>query len=219
MAAGALDTVKQVSDVASSVATIVALVVGGIWAYWAFVRERTRWPKARLELVLTHRRLTEETTLLHVKAKIHNAGRGLMTLTRIRMDVYRVRPLTGAAERKLAGGCLKAKGETAADWPFLEQGEFLWGGDSGRTPPEIEPGENDEFGSDFLLPSDLESVHVYVYVENAARKRVRRIGRWNDGKQRKPLGWCVTAYYDLMGPAGTGAASNAISSEPVKEVA
>ena len=73
---------KTISDIASNVVTIAAVGFGGAWAYWRFVRERTRWPRAELELVVTHCQLTEERTLLNATVKIRNAGAGLMKTER-----------------------------------------------------------------------------------------------------------------------------------------
>jgi hypothetical protein len=200
---GNLETVKTVSDVASNAATIIAIVVGAIWGYWAFLRERTRWPKATLELVISHRELTPERTLLHTKVKVHNAGRGLMKLTRIRIDAYQVRPLAEETREDLDRGLLVANGEFRANWKLLERANLLWGTAPGLdAEPEIEPGENDEFINDFIVPSSLETVFIYVYVANVVRKR-------------SDLGWPVTNYYDLRGKAGGESAVNVISSESV----
>jgi hypothetical protein len=43
--AGALDTAKTASDIFASVVTSAALIVGGVWAYFRFVKERTYRPR------------------------------------------------------------------------------------------------------------------------------------------------------------------------------
>jgi len=206
MAAGSLETMKLVSDVAANAVTIGGVLIGGYWTYRTFIRERTKWPKANLEMVISHREMTAEKTLLHIKIKVHNGGRGLMKLKRIRLDVSQVKPLPDETEKKLGAGCLKPKGDSVADWKVLEEGEFAWGGPNQGAQPELEPGENDEFGSDFFVASAVETVYVYAYVENVARRKSK-------------LGWCVTSYYDLEGGAGANSAMNVISSEPGKEAA
>lgn len=202
MAAGALETWKTVSDLASNVVTIAALLIGAAWGYWAFVRERTRQPKANVELVMSHRELTPDQTLLHIKVKVHNAGRGLMKLGELRVDVRQVLPLVEATAGELRTGSLIAA-DGKARWRTREQDQHRcrWGaGAPLGEGPEIEPGENDEFRHDFVLAATLETVFVYVYVENVARK------------DRK-LGWTVTSYYDLAGSEGGGSAKNVIVRE------
>jgi hypothetical protein len=206
MVAGSLETVKLFGDVASNVVTIAAVVIGGAWTYLTFIRERTRWPKANLELVMSHRELTAEQTLLHIKVKVHNAGRGLMKLNELRIDVRQVLPLTDETTRELRDGSLIATDRGKARWRTRKEDQHicLWG--PGRplpTEPEIEPGENDEFPNDFVIPSTLETVYVYVYLKNVARKG------------REKLGWTVTSYYDLTGAEGAGSAKNMIAREAV----
>lgn len=206
MVAGTLETVKLVSDVASNVVTIAAVVIGGVWTYRTFIMERTRWPKANLELVMSHRELTAGQTLFHVKVKVHNAGRGLMKLNELLVDVRRVLPLTDETERELEDGSLIAADWGKARWRTRKENQHicLWGpGQALETEPEIEPGENDEFGNDFILPSTLETVYVYVYLKNVARKT---------GKARD-LGWTVSSYYDFVGKEGGGSAKNVIARE------
>jgi hypothetical protein len=201
MVAGSLETVKLVSDVVSNVATIGGVAIGGWWTYRTFIRERTRWPKANLELAMSHRELTADQTLLHIKVKIHNAGRGLMTLTKLRVDVRQVLPLTDKSAEDLQKGSLIKRGKWRAKWPIRAEDEHicLWGpGEEQEVEPRIEPGENDELGNDFLVPSTWEMVYVYVYVTNAALKG------------RDELGWTVTSYYNLTASEGDDSARNLI---------
>lgn len=204
MVAGTLETVKLVSDVASNAATIAAVLVGGFWTYWAFVRERTRWPRANLELVMSHRELSADKTLLHVKVKVNNSGRGLMKLTELWVDVRRVLPLSDEVAEELRSGTLIAAESGKAGWRIPQdcQHECRWGpGEKRKVEPEIEPGENDEFPHDFIVPSTLRTVYIYVHVKNEARKG------------RDELGWTVSSYYDLAGTEGGDSAKNMIAAE------
>jgi hypothetical protein len=203
MVAGSLETVKMVSDVASNVVTVAGVLIGAGWAYWAFVRERTRWPKANLELDMSHRTLTPEKTLLHIKVKVHNAGRGLMKLDELKVQVRQVLPLITETAQELEEGSLIDADRGKARWRTRPEDQHIcrWGPEQPLpTEPEIEPGENDEFGNDFVIPADLEVVYIYVYLKNVARK----------GRE---LGWTITSYYDLAGSEGGGSARNMIAKE------
>jgi hypothetical protein len=204
MVAGDLEAVKLVSDLAANLVTIGAVLIGGFWTYRTFIQERTRWPKANLELAMSHRELTPDQTFLHVKVKIHNAGRGLMTLTDLRVDVRQVLPLADESAEALRKKTLITKDIWTANWRTLRENHHIrqWPrereGEEPEPEPRIEPGENDAFGSDFLVPSTWELVYVYVYVTNAALKG------------RDQLGWTVTSYYDLTGSEGNDSARNLI---------
>lgn len=204
MVAGSLETVKLASDVVSNVVTIAAIAIGGLWTYRTFIVERTRWPKANLELIMSHRRLTAEQTLLHVKVKVHNAGRGLMRLNELEVDVRQALPLTAETAGELRDGALVDKDNGRARWRTRKESQHIshWGPDQAlKTEPEIEPGENDEFPRDFVVSSSLEAVYVYVYLKNVSRK---------SGKE---LGWTVSSYYDLAGAEGGDSAKNIIAKE------
>jgi hypothetical protein len=206
MVAGSLETVKLVSDVVSNVVTIAAVAIGGVWTYLTFIRERTRWPKANLELVMSHRELTPERTLLHVKVKVHNAGRGLMKLDELQVHVRHVFPLSEETSRELEDGALIDEHSGKARWRSRKQDRHacLWGPgqpEPRSVEPEVEPGENDEYPNDFIVPSSLKTVFVYVYLKNVARRG------------REQLGWTVTSYYDLAGTEGGDSTKNVIARE------
>lgn len=179
MAAGSLETVKLVSDVAANAMTIIALLVGAIWAYWAFVRERTRWPKANLDLEISHRELTADEQLLHVKVYVQNTGRRRIAFGDLRVDVYRVLPLDSATIESVRQS-LMLEEKTEAAWPGVASRIKHWD-ESER--PEIEPGERDEYCFDFVVPATLEVAFIYVYLANAMR---------SDEK-----GWPTTVIYQL----------------------
>jgi hypothetical protein len=161
-------------------------VVGAIWAYWRFARERTRWPRAILELVLVHRQLTPDAAILNVKLKVHNAGRGLMQVRKLRVDVHQVLPLAETTVKQVEAGELVPEGGEA-EWPCIQSRVSEWAGNC----PEIEPEENDEFGRDFLLDAEVETVFVYAYLWNAKK-----------GRGKHELGWPITTFYDLAGAKG-----------------
>lgn len=191
-----LETVKTVGDIGSSAATIAAVVIGAAWAYWRFVRERNRWPRANLEFVLTHHRLADATVALNAKVKVHNAGRGLMKLEELRVDLYRVFPLVNGQGQNIDAATLVSPGEVAADWPPIDQRKKKW---SGKQRPELEPGEHDEFCCDFFASPEEQAVFVYAYLGNAAKRR---------GKHE--LGWQVTSFYDLAGSRGGRSTDNLV---------
>jgi hypothetical protein len=201
MTAGSLETVKLVSDVASNVVTIVVAVLGVVTAYLAFFAERKRWPKADLELVMSHRQLTNDKVLLHVKVKIRNVGRSLMKLSALRVDVRQVLPLLNATAELLESDGLVAETDQGAraQWETIDTSHPKWAPDGDRA-PEIEPQESDEPRFDFILPASLETVLIYVYVQNV-KKRERKVG------------WTVTSLYDLKGRSGVKSANNLISEE------
>lgn len=182
MLAASLNDWSTGSDIAANVATAIALLVGGLWAYMRFVRERSRWPQADVELAFTQHRLNKEFVLVNVAVQIRNSGHGLMQLARLRLDLYRVTPLDKEMPKKIRAGDQYEKTGAEAMWPEIKQLERTWQGQKA----ELEPGESDDFGFDFFVDPSTEVVLAYAFVENVKKRRGRR-----------SLGWFATAFHDM----------------------
>ena len=190
-----LDEWNTVADIGSALVTTGAIVVGGWWAYRRFVRERTIWPRANLELVLTHRQLTDEVTLLNIAVKVLNGGIGVMQLGELRADVYQVLPLDPETHARLNAKELIPEGDVEAKWPVLDWKKCTWGTDR----PEIEPGEHDRFAFDFFVPTGVRTVSVYAHLRNIEKQEMGR-----------NLAWTVTGFYDLGGTGGVQSTDNLV---------
>lgn len=173
---------NTISNIASNIATVVALLVGGAWAYFNFLRERIRWPKAEVDIVFAERRLSDEFILVNVTVRVKNYGRGLMQLTRIRVDLRRVLPIDDDTMAKIHSGDQYRKDGVKARWPRIGKLERV--SSSGQI--ELEPGETDEFGFDFFVSPSTEVVQAYAFVENVTK-----------GYANHFLGWGVTQLHDI----------------------
>jgi hypothetical protein len=158
-------------------AQVIALGVGGYWTWSRFIKQREDFPRATLEQVAAHRELGSEHTFLRVAVKVDNVSTVLLTTEKVRTDVYQVLPVTPEASEALAAGELVPAGKRDARWPCIASYE-------GEGPGQIEPGEGDEFGFDFVIPTNVMTVFIYSYIRN-----VKQADR--------ELGWTVTSLYDL----------------------
>jgi hypothetical protein len=76
---GLLGDIKTVVDIVGTVVTAVAVAVGGLWAYFKFVKGRTYRP--RLEVGMSGRwRQVDGTDLLHARIIVRNIGNSVVTL-------------------------------------------------------------------------------------------------------------------------------------------
>jgi hypothetical protein len=155
-AAWSIEEWKNISDIGSNVVTALALAIGGTWAYWAFLRERTRWPRANVELVFAERPLDGWTLLLNIGVKVKNEGRGRMDLSQLRVDVYKVLPYDEEMQSKVKCGNQYAGDDVDATWPFVDKREK----DCSGGKAELEPGETDQFNFDFFIDPAIETVSV-----------------------------------------------------------
>ncbi len=189
LAAWSVEDWKNTSDIASNVITAGAVIAGAVWAYWRFVRERTRWPRAEVELVFEERVLDAKTLFLNVVVKVKNEGRGRMDLSELRVDVYKVRPLGEEMRKAIDCGSEFEAGAVEATWPLLDQ--HIKDCSGGKA--ELEPGETGEFVFDFFLDPGVETVSVYAYLANVTKSKH---GRWRWSEPRK-LGWPLTRLHDI----------------------
>ena len=67
------DNVKNVVDVAGTFVTAAAIIVGGLWAYFKFVKNRTYRP--RLEVTMQAQwRVVRDVRLLQARVTVKNIG-------------------------------------------------------------------------------------------------------------------------------------------------
>jgi len=163
------------------VVTIVAIAVGGAWAYLLFVRRRQKYPRANLTQDLRCYPLRDNKLLLRATVRICNESEVLLSLASGLSRVQQVLPCTEDLVASLAkrihddDAC-----EPEVEWPLLEEWKVAFK----KGEREIEPGESDELHFDFVVDSDVQVVVLYSYLKNV-RKRKREIG------------WNVTSIYDL----------------------
>jgi len=84
-----LDDLKTIVEIAGTTVTAVAVIVGGLWAYFKFVRGRTFRP--RLELGMSGQwRMIKDEPFLHARVTVKNIGAAQRTrLDRTRRDHLR----------------------------------------------------------------------------------------------------------------------------------
>jgi hypothetical protein len=172
-----LSTIKEVLDALQSLATIAAIIGGGIW----FLSRRQRYPRADVTHNITHKVLPDGKLLLHVAVRISNKGEVLLTLISGITRVQQMLPLSSSVVESINEGLDPVKkGQTEIEWPPLYSRESEW--KEGKL--EIEPGESDHINHDFILEAGVQTVEVYTYFKNAM-------------KSGKEIGWQLTTVYDL----------------------
>ena len=167
-----LNDIKNLLDVLDIPSKWFDLVVGATWTYKLFVKKRSKFPKAVLQLSARSWALSEATCLARVTVGAQNKGDVLLNLESCRVWIQQVRPLVpGLAELLEQTGTVVSDGKHEAGWPLLAEKEVTWPKGS----CEIEPGESQQLDFDFVLTSALKTVIVYAYAKNEM-KRDREIG-------------------------------------------
>lgn len=73
-------TFKEKVDAVQGIVTTVAILVGGLWTYNFFIKERQDYPHANIEQKLSHVVLSERVNLLRVGIEVSNTGRSYIGL-------------------------------------------------------------------------------------------------------------------------------------------
>lgn len=175
------------------IVTVLAVVVGGVWAYILFVRRRQRYPRANITQDLLHLDLADGKRLLRVTVRIKNEGEVLLSLASGFCRVQQLLPSSDDLANALAALPNDRCVDSEVAWPQLAERRVEFR----RGEREIEPGESDELCFDFIVDADVEVVSAYTYLKNVE-------------KRRREIGWGATSVLDLRSalPAqGSGHAS------------
>lgn len=172
-----LTNFESLINIVESIAVIVAIIIGGLWALKLFFTKREKYPKANLSNEITHLAIDNEKILLRVIVKLENQGDVLIILSSICIRILQINPWPHEFIAKIKKGEeVIAKDETEYSWPYIEEREINLKSIS------IEPNENEEIPFNFILDRETKSIQVYTFIEN---------------KMRKPLGWQLNKYYQI----------------------
>jgi hypothetical protein len=182
--------------------TIVAIILGGLWTYFLFIRKRTLRPCPRFGHKITHVRLPENRTLLRLTVIVENKGASLVRFGCVKSWVQQVTPLheVMASEFSRTDTNDDKRVERNLDWPRI--GVFKASAEKMRE-YRVEPGETEEFHYDFVVKSSVTSALVYTHFEEYGKKR---------------RGWNKTTLYRFEGSdssvPGPSSASPRMPAEP-----
>lgn len=180
-------TLKDWVDIAQSVVTIVAVIVGGLWTYDVFIKERHDYPHANVEQKITHLTLPDKENLLRVGLDLTNTGNSLMAIDQSIVRVQQILPLASCAAEPCAASQMKEalanvdRNEDRFTWPLIAERNMTF-----KPSAEIEPGEKQSFDFEFVTPSNVRAVRIYTYFRNEQKS-----------KRGTEIGWTASSYYDF----------------------
>jgi len=177
-------TLKDIIDIVESVATILAIIAGGAWAFHKFIVRRQKYPQANLTHEIKHLFGDDDKIILHVKTRVENIGNILIQIESGFTRLQRVLPFPKDEKELFQNGkVLRDKDSKEIPWTEIEEIKRQW-------EPcnfEIEPGESDEVCFEFLLNPEDHAILIYSHFENIK-------------KTTRDLGWGLTSIYDLRKP-------------------
>jgi len=204
------DTVSVVQGlvaIAQSAITIVALVAALFW-FW---HRRQLFPRANLTQVVTHRRLTDAKTLVHVSLLFKNDGLVLIRPANGHVEMCQIVPVP-----EYLADAINGEKDPVPDGQL----SVAWCHHGRRTlkleDREIEPGEADEIHCEFVVGNEVRTVLIESHIGNRNKRRWlpwwRRLldrarrSRWGKVADKLPagksIGWNASAFHDLIDPDG-----------------
>lgn len=173
---------KDAAEVLESLATVAAIIIGAIWTYRAFVRQRSRFPKLEVQFVESEQSVAI-SRYIRIEVMLRNAGTVVALSEHAELRLRQIVPLPLSVEMDLNSGYDPIPdGASQVDWPILACREWRWK----KGEFEIEPGESDLLYADFFVPRGVSSFEIYFFIANSA-------------KAVQGLGWTRSAFYQAGG--------------------
>jgi hypothetical protein len=177
---------KHIFEICEAVATISAIIIGGIWTYKNFIAERVNHPRLQMTVTASDLALPADRKLLIIDENLENLGNRLITLRAGEIRIIQVLPVP-----KIIAADLKASTPIPATtdpmaWPVLNDLAHHYDPKQQWTDEHIiEPGEKDQIHTEVVLDKGIQVVGILAYIYNPT------------GNPNKPLGWQVMNFYNL----------------------
>lgn len=158
--------IKTLAETAQAAITTAAIIAGGIWSYFRFVKNRLFYPRAELKHEIVQKNLVEGKSLLRITLAVFNNGDVLLPISSVWTRVHQIKPVTGKILEDLTNNQDPAMAEEAEiTWPEIGIRQIEYTSDA-----EIEPGESESFHFDFVIDSTVKSVQIYSFFSNVRKE-------------------------------------------------
>ena len=148
---------------AAAIATVIAVALGGIFAWRRGIIFRQEQPHITIAHEITHRRVSPGYVHLEIAVTLHNTSRVKVEFRDGLFSVEQLAPLTDEhVERSFAQAFFNTEQYKSPEWPLLKESRLEWSKDM----LVVEPGERAVETYEYILPDYVESVLVSTYYSN-----------------------------------------------------
>ena len=197
---------KDGSAIAQAVATVVAIGVGGLFAWRNAQIFRARAPHVTISHEVSHRFVGTEYVHIAVTAILHNRPRVNIEFRDGLFIIQQIAPSLDEDVEELYASVFLDHEHEDLQWPTLEQARRAWDEDE----LIVEPRESETETFEFIVSTDVESIVITSYFYNSRvlgkipddielreAPRLRgKLRRWRE--VRGPRGWSRTTVYDIL---------------------
>ena len=177
---------KDIAAIVQSSVTAVAIVAGGIFAYYKLQLFRDLEPHLTITHEVSHRFIGDSYVHIAVTANLHNSSRVKIELRKAIFLLQLLSPLMDEDVERLYEQRHVDSDEGYAryiQWDTLDEIEHRWA----ENELIIEPGASHSETSEFITSSGVASVMIYTYFYNTEYPQ-------NSGSTE---GWSMTTVYDI----------------------
>ena len=179
-----LDRLLSLTGAVQSIVTILAIVVGGFWAYRKVQVFRDFEPHLTIVQKVSHRDLSPQYVHVFVNATLYNGSKVKIEVREANFWLQRMGPLTDDEAADLYAQVFIDGTENVIQWPIYDEVKRTW--NEGEL--VIEPGESHHESYEFIVSKAIGSILAYAYFKNLGHKL----------HARNAPGWSVTTAYDIM---------------------
>ena len=197
------DTIGVWAGIAQAGATVIAIMLGGLFAWRRGFIFRHEQPHVSILHEITHRRVSDSYVHIQLTATLQNSSRVKVEFRDALFTVQQIAPASDQYGEELYKTFIDNQAISLA-WDILDEVHIRWPKDD----LIAEPGETVAVTFEYLISADIESIlvstHFYnrrvvgeiepeINPRNAARQK--RMGLW---PRRGIRGWNRTTAHDIM---------------------
>lgn len=202
--ASVADTFYLWVSIAQGVATIIAIVLGGIFAWRRGLIFRHEQPHVTISHDVTHRQIGHGYIHIEVTATLHNSSRVKMEFRDGLFTVEQLAPLSLKDAERLFEELFDRDLYESPKWDLLRERRLEWSKDE----LVAEPGEKVPATFEHIVSNAVQSVLITTYFYNTRvmgkipaemkpREAERRKRFWWSRRPSGPKGWGRTTAYDI----------------------
>ena len=200
------DNVNLWVSIAQGVATVIAIVLGGFFAWRRGFIFRHWQPHVTISHDVTHRQVSPENVHVEITAILHNSSQVKVEFRDGLFTVEQLSPVSDEYVEQLYGKTFVDKERyEAPEWHRLKEIRLEWEEDE----LIAEPGEKVAVTLEYIVPNYVESVLVTTYFYNTRvmgkipteinpRDAERKKRLWWFWQTSGPRGWIRTTAHDIV---------------------
>ena len=175
---------KDIAAIVQSSVTAVAIVAGGVFAYYKLQLFRDFEPHLTITHEVSHRFIGNSYVHIAVTAHLHNSSRVKIELREGIFRLQQIAPMSDEEIEQIYAQAFIDEEYEDIQWPILNQVPHIWN----ERALIVEPGGSLQKTQEFIVSSDTESVMTYTYFYNTEFPLSSQI----------PEGWGATTVYDII---------------------